>query len=73
MRGSQSTGLTVTTARRVEVTSSAGEGSGTDEIPVAVDGEALRMTTPVVCTVRPGALRVLVPRDRPGVAAPPRG
>ncbi|MEU7118434.1 diacylglycerol/lipid kinase family protein [Streptomyces zaomyceticus] len=70
VRGSQSTGLTVTTARRVEVTSSAGEGSGADEIPVAVDGEALRMTTPVVCTVRPGALRVLVPRDRPGVVAP---
>ncbi|MFD7573663.1 diacylglycerol/lipid kinase family protein, partial [Streptomyces sp. NPDC059810] len=80
VRGSQSTGLTVTTARRVEVTSTvtgesgpadAGSGdSGTDEIPVAVDGEALRMTTPVVCTLRPGALRVLVPRHRPGVVAP---
>ncbi|WP_172381196.1 diacylglycerol kinase family protein [Streptomyces sp. MNP-20] len=64
VRGSQSTGLTVMTARRVEVTSDA------DEIPVAVDGEALRMPTPVVCTLRPGALRVLVPRDRPGVVAP---
>ncbi|MGW2181868.1 diacylglycerol/lipid kinase family protein [Streptomyces sp. NPDC001732] len=64
VRGSQSTGLTVMTAHRVEVTSDA------DEIPVAVDGEALRMPTPVVCTSRPGALRVLVPRDRPGVAPP---
>ncbi|QDQ15169.1 diacylglycerol/lipid kinase family protein [Streptomyces spectabilis] len=64
VRGSQSTGLTVMTARRVEVTSDA------DEIPVAVDGEALRMPTPVVCTLRPGALRVLVPRDRPGTVAP---
>ncbi|MEU1231077.1 diacylglycerol kinase family protein [Streptomyces sp. NPDC005828] len=64
VRGSQSTGLTVLTAHRVEV------DSDTEEIPVAVDGEALRMPTPVVCTLRPGALRVLVPRDRPGVPAP---
>nr|WP_078891345.1 diacylglycerol kinase family protein [Streptomyces sp. NRRL S-350] len=62
VRGSQSTGLTVLTARQVEVT------SDEEEIPVAVDGEALRMPTPVVVTLRPGALRVLVPRDRPGVA-----
>ncbi|MFB7362665.1 diacylglycerol/lipid kinase family protein [Streptomyces hydrogenans] len=47
------------------------ETSGPVEIPVAVDGEALRLPTPVVCTLRPGALRVLVPRDRPGVVAPP--
>lgn len=65
VRGSQSTGLTVMTAQRVEVT------TDRDEIPVAVDGEALRMPTPVVCTLRPGALRVLVPRDRPGVVVPP--
>ncbi|MFH8622824.1 diacylglycerol/lipid kinase family protein [Streptomyces vietnamensis] len=64
VRGSQSTALTVLTAHRVEVT------ADTDEIPVAVDGEALRMPTPVVCTLRPRALRVLVPRDRPGVPAP---
>ncbi|MEU6169191.1 diacylglycerol/lipid kinase family protein [Streptomyces tanashiensis] len=64
VRGSQSTALSVLTAHRVEVT------ADTEEIPVAVDGEALRMPTPVVCTLRPGALRVLVPRDRPGVPAP---
>ncbi|MFJ3876352.1 diacylglycerol/lipid kinase family protein [Streptomyces sp. NPDC090077] len=64
VRGSQSEALTVTTAQRVEVI------SGAREIPVAVDGEALRMATPVVCTVRPGALRVRVPRDRPGVTVP---
>ncbi|MFG3257113.1 diacylglycerol/lipid kinase family protein [Streptomyces sp. NPDC048172] len=64
VRGPQSSGLTVMTARRAEVTSDA------DEIPVAVDGEALRMPTPVVCGLRPRALRVLVPRDRPGVVAP---
>jgi diacylglycerol kinase family enzyme len=37
------------------------------EIPVGVDGEALMIPTPVRCTVEPGALRVLVPRRRPGV------
>lgn len=66
VRGSQSTGLTVLSAHRVEVTA-----ADTTELPVAVDGEALRMPTPVVCTLRPGALRVQVPRDRPGVVPPP--
>ncbi|MEU8524027.1 MULTISPECIES: diacylglycerol/lipid kinase family protein [Streptomyces] len=64
VRGSESDALTVTTAQRVEVTTDEAE------IPVAVDGEALRMPTPVVCTLRPGVLRVLVPRDRPGVPPP---
>ncbi|MFI6638717.1 diacylglycerol/lipid kinase family protein [Streptomyces sp. NPDC050504] len=62
--GAQATGLNVLTARRVEVT------ADSDTIPVAVDGEALTFPTPVVCEIRPGALRVLVPRDRPGVDAP---
>ncbi|MEU3602808.1 diacylglycerol kinase family protein [Streptomyces sp. NPDC006798] len=66
VRGSQSTALTVRTARRVEVSADAAE------IPVAVDGEALRMPTPVVCALRPGALRVLVPRDRAPAAVPAR-
>ncbi|WP_344299712.1 diacylglycerol/lipid kinase family protein, partial [Paractinoplanes deccanensis] len=37
------------------------------ELPVGVDGEALVLPTPVRCTIRPGALRVRVPRHRPGV------
>ncbi|MCX5044752.1 diacylglycerol kinase family protein [Aldersonia sp. NBC_00410] len=37
------------------------------EIPVGVDGESLMLTTPVRCTIDTGALRVRVPRDRPGV------
>lgn len=44
----------------------------TDEIPVGVDGEALVMPTPVRCTVSPQALRVRVPRDRPGIRRPRR-
>ncbi|OOL33192.1 diacylglycerol kinase [Rhodococcus rhodochrous] len=39
------------------------------EIPVGVDGEALMLPTPVRCTVEPQALRVRVPRHRPGTLA----
>ncbi|MFE1593036.1 diacylglycerol/lipid kinase family protein [Nocardia sp. NPDC058705] len=44
----------------------------TPEIPVGVDGESVLLRTPVRCTIAPGALRVRVPRTRPGVkpAAP---
>ena len=45
--------------------------SDTGSLPVGVDGEALIMPTPVRCTISPGALRVRVPRRRPGVPAPP--
>jgi diacylglycerol kinase family enzyme len=41
-----------------------------DEIPVGVDGEAVKMPTPVRCTIQPLALRVRVPRERPGVPTP---
>ena len=44
--------------------------SDTAEIPVGVDGEALTFPVPVRCTIRPGALRVRLPRDRPGVPRP---
>ncbi|MFF7775490.1 diacylglycerol/lipid kinase family protein [Streptomyces tanashiensis] len=67
--GTQATGLNVLTARRVEV--GGGPGGAGAVISVAVDGEALTLPTPVVCTLRPGALRVLVPRDRPGSPLPP--
>ena len=42
--------------------------SDSDSIPVGIDGEAVTVGTPVHCTIRPMALRVLLPRDRPGVA-----
>lgn len=64
LRGRNSTGLRVLNAHSVVVTSSA------DRIPVGVDGESLWLPTPVRCTVRPGALRVRVPKDRPGVPPP---
>ncbi|MER8187587.1 diacylglycerol kinase family protein [Kitasatospora sp. NPDC094015] len=67
LRGARAAGLTVLTSGQIVV------GSDAERIPVAVDGEALTLPTPVVCSVRPRALRVLVPRDRPGApaAAPP--
>jgi diacylglycerol kinase family enzyme len=39
-------------------------------VPVGIDGESVAMATPVRCVIRPGALRVRVPRHRPGVRAP---
>lgn len=68
VRGTQSAGLNVLTAARVEVVGQAVRPPGT--ISVAVDGEALTLPTPVVCTLRPRALRVLVPRHRPGAVEP---
>ena len=42
------------------------------QIPVGIDGETVMMATPVHCAIQPRALRVRVPRDRPGTrpAAP---
>ncbi|MEU8651963.1 diacylglycerol kinase family protein [Streptomyces sp. NPDC048737] len=64
--GERASGITSVTSRRVTVEAPGGH------IPVAVDGEALDLPVPVVCTLRPGALRVRVPRHRPGAPyAPP--
>ena len=38
--------------------------------PVGIDGEAVTVPTPVHCTIRLRALRVLLPRTRPGVPPP---
>jgi diacylglycerol kinase family enzyme len=46
--------------------------SGGPAVPVGIDGESVHLSTPVRCTVRPGVLRVRLPRERPGVR-PPRG
>jgi diacylglycerol kinase family enzyme len=60
-------GLAVLSAREVVV------DADHAEIEVGVDGEALVLPTPVHCRIAPGALRVRVPRKRPGVpAAQPR-
>ena len=40
------------------------------EIPVGIDGEAVVLPTPVRCGIRPAALTVRVPSQRPGVPVP---
>ena len=64
LRGRRAVGVRVLSTKKIEITADA------PQIPVGVDGEALSMSTPVVCTISPGALRVWVPRDRPGVLPP---
>ena len=64
LRGRQARGLSVLSTKKIEITADA------DQIPVGIDGEAVALPTPVLCTISPGALRVWVPRDRPGVPAP---
>jgi diacylglycerol kinase family enzyme len=64
LRGRHATGVTVLTAKRIEISTDA------PQIPVGIDGEAVSLPAPVVCTIHPGALRVWVPRNRPGVPRP---
>jgi diacylglycerol kinase family enzyme len=64
LRGRKAAGLRVLTTKKVEVSADSAQ------IPVGIDGEAVSMPTPVTCTISPSALRVWVPRDRPGVPAP---
>ncbi|QKW20332.1 NAD(+)/NADH kinase [Kitasatospora sp. NA04385] len=64
LRGTSAEGVTVLVGREVLVT------ADVPRIPVAVDGEALELDVPVRCVIRPGVLRVRVPRDRPGTVAP---
>jgi diacylglycerol kinase family enzyme len=64
LRGRNSRGLTSVVGREVVVDADA------SQVPVGVDGEALVLDTPVRCTIQPAALRVRVPRDRPGVPDP---
>jgi diacylglycerol kinase family enzyme len=54
-QASRYTGWMEWAAPRFEITSAA-------EVEIGVDGEALRMTSPVVFEIQPGALRVRLPR-----------
>ncbi len=57
-------GLTVLTAPEVVIE------ADRDEIEAGVDGEAMVLPAPVRCRIAPGALRVRVPRKRPGSPRP---
>ena len=64
VRRGRGNGLAVLTADEAIVDADA------SVIPVGIDGETVMLPTPVRCTIRPRALRVVVPRERPGVPAP---
>jgi diacylglycerol kinase family enzyme len=64
LRGARAAGLSVLAVKEIEITADA------PHIPVGIDGEAVSLPTPVHCAIRPGALRVWVPRDRPGIPRP---
>jgi diacylglycerol kinase family enzyme len=64
MRRGQGRGLTLTATREIVVDADA------PEVPVGIDGETVMMPAPVRCAIRPRVLRVLVPKDRPGVPPP---
>lgn len=57
-------GLTILTAPDVVIEADRAE------IEAGIDGEALVLPAPVHCRITPGALRVRVPRKRPGVPQP---
>jgi diacylglycerol kinase family enzyme len=64
LRHTRDRGLTVLETPEVVVS------ADTAQIPVGIDGEAVMLSTPVRCTIQPQALRVRVPRERPGVPPP---
>jgi diacylglycerol kinase family enzyme len=67
LRGRHSRGLTSAAVHEVVIEADA------PAVQVGIDGEALTLPAPVHCWIEPGALRVRVPRRRPGVppAKPP--
>jgi len=64
LRGRRAPELKVLTTKKIEITADVAR------IPVGVDGEAVSMPVPVTCAIWAHALRVWVPRDRPGVPEP---
>uniref|UniRef100_UPI0022AA2E8D diacylglycerol/lipid kinase family protein n=1 Tax=Streptomyces antimycoticus TaxID=68175 RepID=UPI0022AA2E8D len=63
LRGRNAPGLVSTNTEDVTV------DTREPTVPVGVDGEPLTLRTPLHCHIAPGALRVRVPRHRPGVPA----
>ena len=63
LRRGHGQGLTTLTAKEVTVDADA------PQVPVGIDGETVMVPAPVRCVIRPRALRVVVPRQRPGVSA----
>ena len=60
VRADRGTGLTVLESREITI------DAPSDEIPVGIDGETVLMPTPVRCSIEPKALKVVLPKHRPG-------
>jgi diacylglycerol kinase family enzyme len=63
LQGRSAPGLQVMTADQVVVESDSGE------VAAGIDGESVVLPSPVQCRIRPRALTVRLPRDRPGLPA----
>ncbi len=63
--GSAGTGVVTWSAAQVELV---GTGS---LLTAGIDGEAVELQLPITCRIRPAALRILLPRERPGVPEEP--
>jgi len=66
--GSPSAGVVTWSAPQVELDELDGEVA---RLPAGIDGEPVMLNLPVRCSIRPGALRVLLPTHRPGLPEPP--
>jgi len=60
LRGRRGPGVDVLTTDEVVVEAEAGQ------VPAGIDGESVVLPSPVHCRIRPHALTVRLPRDRPG-------
>ena len=60
VRADRGAGLTVLESREITIE------APTAEIPVGIDGETVLMPTPVRCSIEPKALKVVLPKHRPG-------
>jgi diacylglycerol kinase family enzyme len=58
-------GLITWTAARITLRGTAAR------LPAGIDGEAVLLDLPIVCEIRPGALQVRLPRQRPGIPTRP--
>jgi diacylglycerol kinase family enzyme len=64
LRHAKDRGLTILESPEVVVSADTGQ------VPAGIDGESVLLPSPVHLRVRPKALRVRVPRNRPGVPPP---
>ena len=63
--GSPGTGVITWSATQVAL-------DGSDScLAAGIDGEAVTLQLPITCRIRPAVLRILLPRERPGVAEQP--